>query len=153
MSSLYRPTVIRYTDSQGRQVPKGTPGAKRVHSKSKTLRGRYRAADGTIRTVSLCDDRDAAETMLNELVRRARREAAGDIDPFEGHRQRPLAEHIEAFREFLDAKGNTSEHVSLTVNRVTAAFDGCGFKRPSRAREQSGGWMAQSAHCCIGSRR
>ena len=97
MASLYRPTVIRYIDSQGRQVPKGTPGAKRVREKSKTFRGRYRGADGKPRTASLCDDQDAAETMLSELVKRAKREAAGDIDPFEDHRKRPLAEHLADF--------------------------------------------------------
>ena len=69
MASLYRPTVIRYIDLQGRQVPKGTPGAKRTREKSKTFRGRYRGADGKPRTVSLCDDEDAAETMLGEIVK------------------------------------------------------------------------------------
>ena len=128
MASVYRPTVIRYLNAQGQQVPKGTPGAKRVREKSKTFRGRYRGADGKTRTASLCDDQDGAETMLNELVTRAKREARGDIDPFEDHRKRLLAEHLEDFREFLESKGNTASHVALTVNRVSAAFEGSGFK-------------------------
>ena len=103
MASLYRPTVIRYVNAQGRQVEKGTPGARRIREKSKTWRGRYRAADGKPRTVSLCDDQDAAETMLNELSNRAKREARGDIDPFEFHRERPLTEHLADFRAFLES--------------------------------------------------
>ena len=129
MASLYRPTIIRHIDAKGRQVPKGTPGAKRVREKSKTFRGRYRAADGKIRTVSLCDDQDTAETMFNEIVSRAKREARGDIAPFEDHRKRPLAEHVEDFRTFLESKGNTAGHVALTLQRITSAFDGCKFKK------------------------
>jgi hypothetical protein len=36
-----------------------------------------------------------------------------------------LAEHVEDFRRFLESKSNTVEHVALTLNRVSAAFDGC----------------------------
>ncbi len=143
MASLYRPTVIRYVDSQGRQVPKGTAGAKRIREKSKTFRGRYRAADGKIRTVSLCDDLDAAETMLAEIAQRAKREARGDIDPFEVHRKRPLTDHLEDFRAFLDAKGNTAAHVALTLQRITAAFDGCKFTKLADLNGgRVAGWLA-----------
>jgi predicted RNase H-like HicB family nuclease len=109
MASLFRPTVIRYVNAQGRQIPKGAPGAKRVREKSKTYRGRYRTAGGKIRTVSLSDDHDAAETMLGELVKRAKRKASGDIDPFEDHRKRPLTEHLEDFEAALLAKAATNK--------------------------------------------
>ena len=143
MASVYRPTVIRYIDSQGRQVPKGTIGAKRTREKSKTFRGRYRGADGKPRTVSLCDDQDAAETMLNELVTRAKREARGDIDPFEDHRKRPLAEHLEHFRAFLESRGSTAAHVALTAQRLLAVVDGCKFKKLSDLNAgRVAGWLA-----------
>ena len=67
--------------------------------------------------------------MLSEMKQRAKRIARGDIDPFEDHRSRPLAEHLEEFRTSLESKGNTADHVALTVNRVVAAFDGCQFKK------------------------
>ena len=129
MAGTYRPTIIRYLNAQGRQVRKGTPGAKRVREKSKTFWGRVPDANGRSHGVPLCDDADAAESMLAEMKQRAKRIARGDIDPFEVHRERPLAEHVEDFRGFLESKANTVEHVALTVNRVLAAFDGCGFKR------------------------
>ena len=72
----------------------------------------------------MCDDVDAAETMLSEMKLRAKRIARGDIDPFEDHRERPLAEHVEDFRRFLESKANTVEHVAVTVNRVLAMFNG-----------------------------
>src|SRR4051794_13362796 len=98
MASLYQPTVIRYVVFKGRvngqdkfeQVPKGTPGAKRVREKSNTWWGRYRDAQKKPKRVSLSDVRDAAETMLNEITKRARREEAGDIDPFQDHRKKSL---------------------------------------------------------------
>ena len=129
MASVYRPTVIRYIDSQGRQVPKGSPGAKRVREKSKTFRGRYRGADGKPRTASLCDDQDAAETMLGELVKRAKREAAGDIDPFEDHRKRPLADHLEEFENALLAKGATAKQAKQVTSRCRKIIAACQFKR------------------------
>jgi len=146
MASIYRKTVIRYVLTEGkksRQVPKGTPGARRVREKSKTYRGKYRAADGSIRDVSLCDDKVGAEEMLAALAARAKREARGDIDPFEDHRQRPLAEHVEDFRAALEAKGNTAQHVSLTINRVLAAFDACGFQTLADLNaSRVAGWLA-----------
>jgi integrase/recombinase XerC len=135
MAGIFRPTIIRYVDSRGTRgtrknpVTKKTPGARPIREKSKTYWGRVADADGEVRPVKLCDDAEAAEEMLAAMKQRAKRIARGDIDPFEDHRSRPLAEHLEDFRRFLESKDNTAEHVALTVNRVSAAFDGCGFKR------------------------
>ncbi len=129
MASLYRPTVIRYTDSQGRQVPKGTPGAKRTREKSKTWRGKFIGGDGKPQTVTLSNDRKTAESMLADCVKRARREQAGDVDPFETSRKTPLADHVADFRQFLVAKANTPRHVLQTCSRIRAVADACHFKR------------------------
>ena len=107
MASLYRPTVIRYIDSQGHRVTKTTPGVRRVREKSKTWWGRFKDANGKPKRVSLSDDREVAETMLSEITKRAKREANGDIDPFEDHRKRPLAEHLEDFELGSVANGTT----------------------------------------------
>ncbi len=128
MASLYRPTITRFLDSKGRQVPKGTTGARRVRQKAKTIWGRYNA-NGVIKRVSLSDDRDLAETMLGELVKRAKREAAGDIDPFEDHRKRPLAEHLNDFEAALIAKAVTDHQSNQVVARCRKIIAGCGFKK------------------------
>ena len=36
-------------------------------------------------------------------------------------------EHLSAFRQFLESKGNTPEHVELVTVRVRRILDGCGF--------------------------
>ncbi len=143
MVGIYRPTIIRYVDTQGHRVRKGTPGARRVREKSKTFWGRCADANGKVRPVGLCDDEQAAEAMLAEMKQRAKRIARGDIDPFEDHRKRPLAEHVEDFRSFLESKGNTTSHVAMTVQRITAAFDGCKFKKLADLNAgRVAGWLA-----------
>src|SRR5262249_47949739 len=49
-------------------------------------------------------------------------------DPYEGHRKRPLAEHLADFRRELEARGNDPRYVQLVFSRLTALVDGCGFK-------------------------
>ena len=143
MAGTYRPTIIRYLNAQGRQVPKGTPGARRVREKSKTFWGRVPDANGKSRGVALCDDGKAAEAILAEMKQRAKRIARGDIDPFEDHRERPLAEHVEDFRTFLESKGSTAAHVVLTHQRLSAVVDGCKFKKLSDLNAgRVAGWLA-----------
>ena len=133
MAGTYRPTIIRYLNAQGQQVRRGTPGTRRVREKSKTYWGRVADASGKVRPVALCDDEAGAEEMLAAMKQRAKRIARGDIDPFEDHRSRPLAEHVEDFRTFLESKGNTAGHVALTVNRVLAvvSLSECGPASPT----------------------
>jgi len=130
MAGVYRPTIVRYI-LNGKRVDKGTPGARKVRVKSKTFWGRVPDANGKPKPVSLCDDEEAAEEMLSVLKKRAKRISRGDADPYEDHRLRPLGEHVEDFQAFLESKGNTAAHVALTVQRITAAFDGCGYKKLS----------------------
>lgn len=70
------------------------------------------------RRVPLAADKTAAQAMLNELVRKVEREKAGLVDPFEEHRNRPLQEHLEAWRAYMLNKGNTTMHVTEVVRRV-----------------------------------
>ena len=143
MAGIYRPTIIRYYDTKGRQVPKGTAGAKKVREKSKTYWGRVPDANGKPRGVALCDDEEAAETMLAEMKQRAKRIARGDIDPYEEHRLRPLGEHIDDFQVFLESKGNTDSHVATTVGRIKAVFEGCKFKKLTELNAgRAAAWLA-----------
>lgn len=75
------------------------------------------------RAVPLCTNKEAAEQMLSGLVRKAERAEAGLVEPCDEHRKRPLAEHLADFKRALAAKGNTPQHVELTVSRVQAMLD------------------------------
>ena len=129
MAGTYRPTIIRYLNAQGQRVPKGTPGAKRVREKSKTFWGRCADANGNVRPVALCDDTDGAETMLAEMKQRAKREARGDIDPFEDHRKRPLAEHLVDFEAALLAKEATDKQAQQVASRCRKIIKACRFEK------------------------
>ncbi len=83
MASLYKEPVIL-------NDPKTD---KPVKTKSRKWWGRFKDEHGVERRVPLAVDKAAAQSMLNELVRRTERRAAGLIDRFDEHRQRLVAEH------------------------------------------------------------
>ena len=101
----------------------------RIKKRSKKWWAKYRDENGAVRRVPLATDKMAAQTMLNEIVRRVELKMAGLSDPFEQHRKRPLTEHLADFRRYLEAKGNTPKHARQTCNRVQALVNGCRFTR------------------------
>ena len=129
MACLFKVRSVRYVDARGRRVPKGTPGARKRIERSKNWYGEFRDADGILRRVPLCTDKDASQIMLNERIRKEARKMAGLADPYEVHRKRPLAEHLAEFRQFLQSKGDTADHVLETSRYVTLIAQWCGFKR------------------------
>ncbi len=101
MASLYKKPVTTVDPATG----------KKIKTKSKKWWGKYRDAFGTIRRVPLAADKLAAETMLNERVRRVDREKAGLIDPTDEQRKRPLAQHLAEFKKYLKNKGVTPKQI------------------------------------------
>ena len=90
--------------------------------------GRFRSPDGIVREVALFKDKTASRQRLAELERKAEQSDSGLLDPFEESRKQPLADHVADLRQQLESKGNSEQHVALTVARCEAAFSGCGFK-------------------------
>jgi integrase len=115
MASLYRKPVI-VTDPKTGQ---------RVKSKSKKWWGRYKDENGIECRVPLAVDKTAAQTMLNELVRKTERRAAGLIDRFDEHRQRPIDVHLEEFRKHLQARRVGEAQVKLVGYRVERIIEAC----------------------------
>jgi len=91
MASLYKKPVIL-------NDPKTD---KPVKTKSRKWWGRFKDEHGVERRVPLAVDKAAAQSMLNELVRKTERRAAGLIDRFDEHRQRPVADHEVTRKESL----------------------------------------------------
>jgi hypothetical protein len=88
----------------------------------------YRDSAGIIRRVLAYADIKATEQMAARLEKRAAHEIEGLADPFEEQRKRPLAEHIAEYRRELEARDNEPSYVALVVSRLTALFDGCGYR-------------------------
>ena len=115
MANLYKKLIV-VTDPKTGQ---------KVKTKSKKWWGRYRDESGTERRVPLAADKMAAQAMLNELVKRAERRAAGVVDRFEEHRKRPLANHLTDFERHLKDKGISQEQVKLVASRTRRIVEGC----------------------------
>jgi hypothetical protein len=131
MSSLHKPTVIAYRTSDGKPCRKGEPGAHRFKGKAQKWYGQYRNAEGKVVRVPLDKDKEVARRKLVKLVQEAKDIEDGIADPFKVHRATPLAEHLEAYHRSLQARGNCAEYVEMSIARVKAVLDGCGFARLS----------------------
>ncbi|MCK5611857.1 site-specific integrase, partial [Candidatus Pacearchaeota archaeon] len=100
---------------------------KKVKKKSQYWYIDYKATGGTRKRVKGFKDKTATAQLAAKLEKEAELADAGIIDRFKEHRKRPLLEHLEDFRASLLAKGNTTEYVQQTVNRIKAVFNGCKF--------------------------
>ena len=129
MAYLFKPTVIRYRLPDGTAVKKGTPGARKVKEKADKWYVKYKDANEQWQAKALCRDKEAAKTMMNEVDRKAQREAAGDVDHFAEHRKRPWPITWTITSSYLTGKGNVKDHVTLTKTRIASIVNGCGFKR------------------------
>jgi integrase/recombinase XerD len=113
MASLYKKPVV-LTD------PK--TGA-RVKTKSKKWWGRFRDENGVEKRVPLAADKTAAQAMLNELVKKMERRAAGLSDPTEDQRKRPIGEHVSDFTAYLKNKGVTPKQVHTATTQLQRMID------------------------------
>jgi hypothetical protein len=124
MARVFKKSITRYLDADGRQVSKGTPGARKVREKSRKWYGR---PPGAADPVPLCENKSASEMMLNEMIRKAGLATVGISDPYEQHRKRPLLEHLADFENSLLAKGVTPKQASQVSSRVRRVLAGCRF--------------------------
>jgi integrase len=115
MASLYK-KPITITDPRT---------GERVKAKSRKWWGRFRDENGVERRVPLAADKIAAKAMLNELVVKAERRAAGTLDPFDDQAKRPLKHHVDDFEVYQRSKGNTEQHVGEVTTKVRKIVDGC----------------------------
>lgn len=108
MACLYKKPVVRTDPKTG----------KKIKGKSAKWWGRYRDARGVEKRVPLAKDKSAAQSMLNELVRRVELEKAGRLDPYEELAKRPLSEHVDEFEQHLIDKGVTEKQVFTARSQI-----------------------------------
>src|ERR1700674_5763757 len=115
MASLYKKPILVTDPKTG----------KKVKGKSRKWWGRYRDENGVEKRVPLAMDKAAAQAMLNELVKKTERRAAGIVDRFDEHRKRPIGDHLAEFERHLKSKGISSEQVKLVACRSRRIIEGC----------------------------
>ncbi len=134
MPSVFKKSITRYIDTEGRQVPKGTPGARKVREKSGKW---YARIPGAPRPVPLSTNKAVAEQMLRQRLDTAERAKVGWTDPFEPHRLRPLTEHLADYERELRSRprrGHTpppAKYLARKIGRVRRVLDGAGAVLPS----------------------
>jgi len=113
MASLYKKPALTTDPKTGQKI----------RGKTRKWWGKYRDASGLIRRVPLVADKTAAQTMLNDLVRRVDREKAGLIDPTDEQRKRPLVKHLDEFKKYLKNKGVTLKQVKESTTQIQKIVD------------------------------
>jgi len=123
MANLLKPWVVRYLDADGRQVRKGTEGARKTKKQTPKWYGQYTDLDGKRRRVPLCTDKAAARQMLAKIEREVQLGRAGVHDPFADHRGKPIATHVDAYEAHLRGKDVCDEHLKETLRRLRLVLD------------------------------
>ena len=113
MANLYKKPVWTTNRKTGQKV----------RGRSKKWWGKHRDASGIIRRVPLATDKAAAQTMLNELVRKVERAKAGLVDPTDEQRKRPLSQHLADFKNYLENKGVTAKQVKESTTQIQKMID------------------------------
>jgi integrase len=120
--------LARFKDKKGRTVTAPlTEDGQRIRLLSRKFYGTFKDKHGNEKTMPLFTDEVASGQKLAELERKAIMRQAGCGDPFEEHNKRPLADHLDDYRRYLEARGSCAEHVTKTNARILAALDGCRF--------------------------
>ncbi len=113
MPKLFRPYYRDQATGERRQL-------KKYYAK-------VRDADGVVRKVPLSANKATAEAMVRRLLDAVERKRAGLGDPFEGHKLRPLGEHLADWEAALRSRQAGEKHVRQMVELARRVFDGCLF--------------------------
>lgn len=100
---------------------------KTIRKKSKHYYIDYKGPDGARKRVKAFKDKQASLQLAAKLEKESELAQLGIVDRFQGHRKRPLQEHLEDFHSSLQAKGNTPEYCNLTHYRAMRICNGCKF--------------------------
>ncbi len=119
MSRLFKPTYTKPDRETG----------KRVKQKTKKWYGEYVDENGLMQRVPLSTDKSAAQSLLNDLLKRVERRRAGLEDSVTDASRVSIDEHLSEFAKSLKAKGNSAKHLSVTESRVRTVFSECKAQR------------------------
>jgi integrase len=123
MASLLKIHTVRYLDTSGRQVPKGTEGARRVKQKSRKWYGQFKDTHGRFQRVALYADKAASRSKLAEIERAVERGESGLVDRFAKHRRATIESHVDAYEAHLRVEGVSAGYLKEDLRRVRAVLD------------------------------
>ncbi|MCA9198907.1 MAG: site-specific integrase [Planctomycetales bacterium] len=109
-------------------------GKDQIRVSGKTWFAKYRDSQDIVREVSTgCKDRQAAQSILNDLVSRAERVRARilteDEDRVSDRLIEPFGQHFDAYLDYHNAKGTSESHVNGIRVRIDRMVRECEIKR------------------------
>jgi integrase/recombinase XerD len=117
MASIFKPTYTKTDPKTGKKVTK----------RLKKWYVKYRDSDDRERKVPGFTDKSATLQLAARLEREAELARQGMGDPYHKQRKRPLKDHIDEFERHLRDRGNSADHVRLTLDRVRKICASCKF--------------------------
>lgn len=108
MANLYKP---RYTKVDPKTGERKTRVVRKWY-------GRYEDENGSLKQIPLCEDKQAAQAMLTEIVRQIDRIRAGIVDPLIKHLSANVSDHISDYNSHLTAKGRSDSHITETKRLI-----------------------------------
>ena len=129
--SCYRPVVIRYKGKRKRSGEKGR------NVKSAVYWFAWRDEADRLHRVSSRKLTDTKTGIRNKRIAQQfalkmegefARGNFGLADPHNGHRRRPIEEHLVDFEEVVHARPGTADHKKDTITRARKVIAGCGFR-------------------------
>jgi len=127
----------QWTDRGGKkrqaEVTTGKDGTQRIKTEAATWTAKYRDGEGVVCEVATgCRDKQAAQAVLDELLRRAELVKANvlspDQDRIADHAKRPLLEHINAFLDYQRRKGTHPDRVKHYETKLKETAEACKFR-------------------------
>jgi integrase len=120
-----RIAITRHLDAAGKQVPAGTPGARRVKELSATYYVKFKGKRHALETTDL----QQAWANFRALQKRLRDEELGIHTPAQDQAALPLARHLADFLDHLKAKGTGSHQIATYRQRIGNVASLAGWKR------------------------
>lgn len=115
MANLYKPRYTKVDPDSGERIGKSV----------RKWYGKYRDPEGILQKVPLCEDKQAAQAMLTDIIRNVEREKAGIVDSATNHLTATIESHIDSFRTHLEAKSRSDQHILETVRLIKSISEKC----------------------------
>ena len=89
----------------------------------------YRDANGKKKRVPGYTDKESTLQLAAEIKRKTEQIQSGLADPHEKGKLLLLTNHLEGFRDYLNSKSDSENHVKQTCSRIKHVIEGCKFER------------------------
>ena len=115
--------VHEVVDAQG-GGSQGDPGCSQGPGEVLKWFGQYRDADGRWKRAPEHRQDGRSADARRDLEKQVERGKVGLVDPFAGHREAPIASHVEATSPPAE-QGRSPDHLAETMRRLRAVLEGC----------------------------